>query len=506
MLLALVYRPSTDNQPGKGSKGSAFLRRGTTAATGKGLVAANEERAPQPPNSASSNDGNMNTAENCKTNTMPPPISTPSPKIQIPQPAQSTPAGMQGKRLFSRNLDDSQPAETAGTAASSPANAVRLGSNRGATSSGRVPASPTAQSVARDAMLPKATSGKRMALGFLSKIGAKEKYTKRLARLEATAAERAVAARNPPVRPDAPLGSQQEGAQRQGLAARLLPKRGSESRLIFGSHRLGSRRHESHKSAHALEQAPLPEEAAEEEPWHKEAPAELPKYVFAGANPHSCSSKSRILAQASSIDSDKLLFQSPFGGKHPPMPSPTLYRRQVEQQVQDSPPPAHQPNILAELMEERDTNPFLAMMAEQSGAAAAAQDALEACAEDADQAYSEGASVIFVDDSAEAGDDDDERDSWRDDTLDDESVQEIELDPGMGHLIAGSFSSGAETLCVNAAPAPKPPKPVAGVPLEPPRSHTTNFPFIRSVLGPLGMTAVYDLYAEMLVLAWGGKL
>ncbi|CAL8467730.1 g7268 [Coccomyxa elongata] len=460
-----TVKPSTESQPGKGSKGSAFLRRGTTAATGKGAVGANGESAPQPPNTVSIKDDNMSSATDCGTDFIPPPTSTPPPKIQNVQPAQSTPAGMPGKRLFSRNLDDLQPAETAGTAPSSPAAAARLGSDREATSSGCIPALPTAQSMARDAMLPKATSGKRMALGFLSKIGAKEKYTKRLARLEATAAERAVAARNPPVRPDAAIGSQQEGVQRKGLAARLLPKRGTESRLMFGSHRLGSRRHESHKSMRAPEQASLPEEAAEEEPWQEEAPAELPKYVFAGANPHSCSSKSRTLAQASSIDSDKLLFQSPFGGKHPPATSPTLNRPQVDQQLEDPPPPAHRPNILAELSDERDTNPFLAMMAEQSGAAAAAQDPVEATAEGADQAYSEGASVIFVDDSAEARDDDDddgdERDSWRDDTLDDESVQEIELDPSMGHLIAGSFSSGADTLCVNAAPAPKPAKPVA---------------------------------------------
>lgn len=446
-------------------------------------------------------DDNMSSTNNCETDSIPPPTSTPPPKIQNVQPAQSTPAGTPGKRLFSRNLDDLQPAETAGTAPSSPAAAARLGSNREATSSGRLPALPTAQSLARDAMLPKATSGKRMALGFLSKIGAKEKYTKRLARLEATAAERAVAARNPPVRPDAAVGSQQEGVQRQGLAARLLPKRGTESRLMFGSHRLGSRRHESHKSMRAPEQAPLPEEAAEEEPWQEEAPAELPKYVFAGANPHSCSSKSRTLAQASSIDSDKLLFQSPFGGKHPPATSPTLYRSQVEQQLEDPPPPAHRPNILSELIDERDTNPFLAMMAEQSGAAAAAQDPVEAGAEDADQAYSEGASVIFVDDSAEArdDDDDDERDSWRDETLDDESVQEIELDPGMGHLIAGSFSSGADTLCVNAAPAPKPAKPVAGVRRLKPYAGTETSPPVK--IGSLGHdfrleTACSDLYKQ----------
>ena len=489
VILLLVHRPSAESQPGKGSKGSALLRRGTTTATGKGSVAANEESAPQPPITASSKDGSINLANSCEIDSMPSPASTPPPKIETRQPAQSTPAGMQGKRLFSRNLDDAHPAEAAGTAASSPANAARLGSNREATGSGRVPGLPTAQSMARDAMLPKATSGKRMALGFLSKIGAKEKYTKRLARLEATAAERAVAAQNPPVRSDAPSGSQQEGLLRQGLAARLLPKRGSESRLMFGSHRLGSRQHESHKSAHALDQAPLPEEAAEEEPWHEEAPAELPKYVSAGANPHSCSSKSRTLAQASSIDSDKLLFQSPFGGKHPPMPSPTLYRPQVELQLQDAPPPAHQANILAELMDERDTNPFLAMMAEQSSAASATHDVVEACAEDADQAYSEGASAIFVDDSAEAGDDDYERDSWRDDTLDDESVQEIELDPGMGHLIAGSFSGGAETLCVNAAPAPKPPKPVPGAAqLESPHSPEAILPspFIRSLWAFVG--------------------
>ena len=80
-------------------------------------------------------------------------------------------------------------------------------------------------------------------------------------------------------------------------------------------------------------------------------------------------------------------------------------------------------------------------------------------------------------------------DSWRDDTLDDESVQEIELDPGMGHLIAGSFSGGAETLCVNAAPAPKPPKPVPGVAqLEPPQSLEAILPspFIRFLCAFVG--------------------
>jgi hypothetical protein len=153
----------------------------------------------------------------------------------------------------------------------------------------------------------------------------------------------------------------------------------------------------------------------------------------------------RSLPPASSIDSDKLLFQSPFGGRNGPPPSPP-----PPMQLPPPPPPAERPAILSELMDERHTNPFLAMMVEESGGVA--QEAPEVGTEDGDQGMSEAASAGFIDDSAEAGDDDGGY-SWRDD----ESVQEIELDPGMGHLIAGSFSSGADTLSVSAAPAPKPP-------------------------------------------------
>lgn len=373
------------------------------------------------------------------------------PKAQNSARAQSLPQGMSGKQMFSRDLDGPQQAQhapngdhamvRASSAMLETESAERLGSNSKATSSGR----PSAQSMAQDAMLPKATTGKRMALGLLSKIGAKEKYTKRLARLEAAAAERAARAQHPPA-------PREEPALRQGLAARLLPKRGTESKLMFGSHRLGVGRQEPRRAACTLQQAPLPEEAsAEEEAWHEEPPVELPKYVFAGANPHSCSSKMRSLPPASSIDSDKLLFQSPFGGRNKPPPSPP-----PPMQLPPPPPPAERPAILSELMDERHTNPFLAMMVEESGGGA--QEAPEVGTEDGDQGMSEAASAGFVDDSAEAGDDDGGY-SWRDD----ESVQEIELDPGMGHLIAGSFSSGADTLSVSAAPAPKPPpKPLPG--------------------------------------------
>ncbi len=364
---------------------------------------------------------------------------------------------MPGKRLFSRDLDGPQQAEPAqngelgadraGSTAHEPAAASRLASNSEATSSGRPPGLPSAQSMARDAMLPKATTGKRMALGLLSKIGAKEKYTKRLARLEATAAERAARAQHPP----AAAAPGEQPPPRQGLAARLLPKRGSESKLTFGSHRLGGRRQEPPRNARAPEPPPLPEMAVaeeEEEAWHEEAPVELPKYVFAGANPHSCSSKIRSLPPASSIDSDKLLFQSPFGGREPPLPRPEVIPQPEPPPPSPPPRPAERPEILSELMDERHTNPFLAMMEEERGTTA--QEALELGTEDGEQGMSEGVSAGFVDDSAEAGDDDGGY-SWRDD----ESVQEIELDPGMGHLIAGSFSSGAETLSVSAAPAPK---------------------------------------------------
>lgn len=49
-----------------------------------------------------------------------------------------------------------------------------------------------------------------------------------------------------------------------------------------------------------------------------------------------------------------------------------------------------------------------------------------------------------------------------DDGTDADSVQEIVLDPGMGHLIAGGFGT-AETIGVSCAPSPSPRKPPPGM-------------------------------------------
>lgn len=345
---------------------------------------------------------------------------------------------------------------------------------------------PTPQSMAEEAMLPKATKGKRMALSFLSKVGSKEKYSKRLEKLTQSI-RRPLATVDRPEAAEAHLGADsglqgEEGLQqRKGFAARLLAKRGgTDGKLSFGSHRLGSGRHKAKRNSISLEQPePLHEDALEgedsDDAWGRTPRAEAPAYVFPGANPHSCSSKSRSLPQAHSIDSDKLLFQNPFSEeaytKERALRQPPTAARAEQQPGSKEPdladerdtnpflsdPPAPQQQFTSgqpDLAQERGTNPFLSAIPDAAETEEPQQEAEET------REYDVSIHDSYGDDEIGEGNAEDDGQSWQA-LAEDEVVQEMDIDPGMGHLIAGSFSHGADTVSVSSAP-PRTPRPTAG--------------------------------------------
>jgi hypothetical protein len=343
----------------------------------------------------------------------------------------------------------------------------RMNSHREASTSESTADRPSAEKLAEEAMMPKATKGKRLALGFLSRVGSKEKYNKRLEKLTQSVRRSATtAAGKAPAHHEAGQNLGQDATQRKSFAAKLLAKRGSERILSFGSHKLGSSHQKAQKiGLRAEPESPVEQVSEREEAfWTEDPQPELPRYVLHSANPHSCSSKARVLPQTHSIDSDKLLFQNPFS-EEPFMKDPALHGASAGQlpgHTEQQASMLEETNpFLTEVAQpplESATNPFVAEVVEGHTARAggwrdpelSADEAEEAPTLDMPPAHDQGSEGSFDHDVSQCGT-----------PAKDEAVPAAALDPGRGHLIAGSFSAGAETVSISTLP-PRTPKQSAG--------------------------------------------
>ena len=226
---------------------------------------------------------------------------------------------------------------------------------------------------------------------------------------------------------------------------------------------------------------PPPTVLEEDAQTYSEAPRET---VTISSNPHSCSSRARPLPSGQGANSGNLLFRSPFD--RDPEPPPFGHGEPMTEQVVTSPgaPPSQQPDdsqapsAAADRPKAAWKNPFeVPEMMEYSSAASQQPGADAAVPVPSPQALrSPHIPSInpFEDppDQEPAADDESDEElqpelavgngELEGDDTDADSVQEIVLDPGMGHLIAGGFG-GSESIGVSSSPMPTPKKPPPGM-------------------------------------------
>lgn len=213
----------------------------------------------------------------------------------------------------------------------------------------------------------------------------------------------------------------------------------------------------------------------EEEP-HSTLGYASPRTPAFGANPHSCSSRARPLSHGQGASPGNLLFQSPFdrdpeppasAAGHAAPPSPQAEAAPGSVVLEDPGADDSQASpIAAARPRTQSTNPFevpemmdislaepLQVDAETTQPAAASQQQSLPSSLNPFEAP-DPASRSLEATTEEAGELQPELEDNGEDT-DAESVQEIVLDPGMGHLIAGGFGS-AESIGVSTAPSPSP--------------------------------------------------
>ena len=213
----------------------------------------------------------------------------------------------------------------------------------------------------------------------------------------------------------------------------------------------------------------------EEEP-HSTLDRAGPRAPAFGANPHSCSSRARPLSHGQGASPGNLLFQSPFdrdpeppasAAGHAAPPSPQAEAAPGSVALEDHRTDDSQASpVAAARLRAHSTNPFevpemmdislaepLQVGAEPTQPAPASQQqSLPSSLNPFENSVPANLSLEAT--GEEAGELQPELGENGEDT-DAESVQEIVLDPGMGHLIAGGFGS-AESIGVSTAPSPSP--------------------------------------------------
>ena len=213
----------------------------------------------------------------------------------------------------------------------------------------------------------------------------------------------------------------------------------------------------------------------EEEP-HSTLDHAAPRGPAFGANPHSCSSRARPLSHGQGASPGTLLFQSPFdrdpeppasaaGHAAPPSPQAEAAPGSVAldnpraDDSQASPVAAARPRAqstnpfeVPEMMDISLAEPLQIGPESPEPAAASQQQPLASSINPFEDPVP--ASLSLEATTEEAGELQPELEENGEDT-DADSVQEIVLDPGMGHLIAGGFGS-AESIGVSTAPSPSP--------------------------------------------------
>ena len=222
-------------------------------------------------------------------------------------------------------------------------------------------------------------------------------------------------------------------------------------------------------------EAQPPPTVHEEEP-HSALDRAAPRAPAFGANPHSCSSRARPLLHGHGAGPGNLLFQSPFDRDPEPSASAAGHAAPPSSQAEAAPGSVALENpraddsqaspVAAARPRAQPTNPFevpemmdISLAEPQQVGAGSTQPAsasrqqslsssLNPCEASVPASHSLGGSA------EEAGELQPELGENGEDT-DAESVQEIVLDPGMGHLIAGAFGS-AESIGVSTAPSPSP--------------------------------------------------
>ena len=213
----------------------------------------------------------------------------------------------------------------------------------------------------------------------------------------------------------------------------------------------------------------------EEEP-HSTLDSAAPRAPAFGANPHSCSSRARPLSHGQGASPGNLLFQSPFDRDPEPPASAAGHAAPPSPQAEAAPGSVALENpsaddgqaspVAAARPRAQSTNPFevpemmdislaepLQVGAEPTQPASAPQQQSLSSLLNPFEAP-DPASLSLEAATEEAGELQPELEEDGEDT-DAESVQEIVLDPGMGHLIAGGFGS-AESIGVSTAPSPSP--------------------------------------------------
>ena len=211
--------------------------------------------------------------------------------------------------------------------------------------------------------------------------------------------------------------------------------------------------------------------------------------VIISSNPHSCSSRARPLPSGQGANAGNLLFRSPFD--RDPEPAASGHGGPVTEQTTSSPgalPSQQHEN--RQLLSAADKprapwkNPFVVPeMAEYSSAASQQPGAdVAAPSPHAPRSPHIPSSNPFEDppDQEPALDDESEEELQPElamgvgenegDDTDADSVQEVALDPGMGHLIAGGFGGSDSIGVSSSSPMPTPKKPPPG--MQSPTSHT----------------------------------
>ena len=213
----------------------------------------------------------------------------------------------------------------------------------------------------------------------------------------------------------------------------------------------------------------------EEEP-HSTLGHASPRAPAFGANPHSCSSRARPLSHGQGASPGNLLFQSPFdrdpeppasAAGHAAPPSPQAEAAPGSAVLEDPGADDSQASpIAAARPRTQSTNPFevpemmdISLAEPLQGGAEPTQPAAAPQQQSLPSSLNpfeapDPASRSLEATTEEAGELQPELEDNGEDT-DAESVQEIVLDPGMGHLIAGGFGS-AESIGVSTAPSPSP--------------------------------------------------
>jgi len=201
------------------------------------------------------------------------------------------------------------------------------------------------------------------------------------------------------------------------------------------------------------------------------------------SNPHSCSSRARPLPAGQGAGSGNLLFQSPFDQDPEPLAAAPSHAESLSKQDNSSPgtavpensqPGANLPSLAAEKPKAQYRHPSEVPERMEDSSAIPQQTSTDMAAHSphlprspdlaslgrfgdppeqtlgADEEPEEELQSELAENGESEGDDSDA-----------DSVQEVVIDPGMGHLIAGGFGS-ADSIGVSASPTPTPKKPPPG--------------------------------------------